>query len=125
VTRRAITRWLVVGATALPALGAVADPGRGVFGLTVAVTAEGLFNPTVQVARVARVDPALPAAKAGIAVGDQVLVVDGKRIPGAKAGELAPLAQGKRAGEQVALVLARADGSQYAVQLTAVRPGRP
>ena len=118
-------RRLMLGAAALMAFGAAAQADRGVFGITIAVTAEGLFNPTVQVARVVQVDPALPAARAGIAVGDQVLVVDGRRIPGATAGDLAPLAQGKRIGESVALVLGRPDGKQYAVQLTAVPPNRP
>jgi S1-C subfamily serine protease len=97
---------------------------RGVFGVTVSVTADGLFNPTVRVARITRVEPGLPAARAGVLAGDEVIEVDHRRIPGARAADLAPLAQGKRVGDEVMLVLARSDGSHYKVRLTAVPSAR-
>lgn len=103
---------------------AAAESARGAFGITVAVTADGWFNPTVRSAKVAKVQPELPAARAGVAVGDQVVEVDGRRVPGANASDLAPLAQGKRVGEPVELLLARPDGSHYRVRLVAVSATR-
>lgn len=122
-------RWSLCVGVALCAAQAEASDGgglpvRGVFGVTVAVTADGWFNPTVRTARIERVEPGLPAARAGVSAGDEVIEVDRRRIPGAKAADLAPLAKGKQVGEQVALVLVRSDGSHYRVQLTAVPSAR-
>ncbi len=122
--RRALLHgaWVVLAAT--PAA-LQAEPARGVFGVTVAVTGNGVFSPTIESARVADVQPGLPAHRAGIAKGDQVLELDGRRIPGATARELAPLAQGKRVGESLAVRLQRPDGSAYAVILVAEPPAAP
>ena len=118
-TRTATSLALLV----VPAV-ASAETERGVFGVTVAVTADGWFNPTVKVARITEVQRDLPAYRAGIAPGDEVVELDGKRIPGAKAIELRPLAKGKRVGERLAVVLQRPDGTSYSAVLVAERPAR-
>lgn len=103
---------------------AAAEPRRGVFGLTLAVSGDGVFNPVVQSARITQVQPGMPAAAAGIGAGDEVVEVDGRRVVGATARELAPLAQGKRVGESVSLVVRRPDGRLYRVTMVAVEPAR-
>lgn len=112
-----------VGALSLAALiggaPAVAEPARGVFGVTLAVRAQGVLNPRVSSATIVDVRHGLPAARAGVLPGDALLEVDGTRVPGATAAQLAPLAQGKRVGERIRLVLARPDGQAYAVELVA------
>lgn len=122
--RRALAQGALALLAASPAA-LQAEPARGVFGVTVAITGNGVFNPTIESARVAEVQPGLPAHRAGIAKGDQVLELDGRRIPGAAARELAPLAQGKRVGESLAVRLQRPDGSAYAVILVAEPPAAP
>lgn len=102
------------------AFSAAAEPANGVFGVTITITTDGIFNPTVQSAKIVKVFEGLPAAKAGLAVGDEVLEVDGQRIPGATAHELAPLTKGKKVGESVALVFARPGKGHYTVELVAV-----
>lgn len=121
---RTLCAALALGCAPAIASDAASASARGVFGVTVSVTADGIFDPTVRVARIARVEPGLPAARAGVAVGDEVLEVDRRRIPGARAADLAPLAKGKQVGEALLLVLARSDGSRYQVQLTAVPAAR-
>ncbi|WP_298827230.1 PDZ domain-containing protein [uncultured Piscinibacter sp.] len=96
-----------------------ADPARGIFGVTVAISGEGWFHPTVRASKVTAVRPGLAAHRAGVAAGDEVLELDGKRIPGATAKDLAPLAQGKRVGERISVRLLRPDGTSYTVILTA------
>lgn len=99
---------------------ASAEPAKGVFGVTITITADGIFNPTVQSAKIVKVFDGFPAAKAGISVGDEVLEVDGQRIPGATAHQLAPLTKGKKVGEIVSLALTRPGRGLYTVKLVAV-----
>lgn len=80
---------------------------RGVFGLSVEIAGDGVFNPVIARARVTSVRPGFPAARAGLRVGDELLEVDGRRVPGATARDLAPLARGKRVGESVAVRVQR------------------
>lgn len=111
---------MAAAALGAPAHSPAADDALGVFGVTVAVRAEGILRPRIGAARIVEVRQGLPAARAGVVAGDQVLEVDGTRVPGASAAELAPLSQGKRVGERIRLVLARPDGAAYAVDLVAV-----
>ena len=104
--------------------GAWAEGERGVFGVTVAITADGLLNPTVRSAKITHVRRDLPAHRAGVSPGDEVLELDGKRIPGASATDLAPLAKGKRVGERLTITLQRPDGKSYSAVLVAEQPSR-
>lgn len=111
---------LICGSVAGSAANSAADPANGIFGITVTISADGVFNPTIQKAEIVEVIAGLPAAKAGLAIGDEVLEVDGQRIPGATAKELAPLTKGKKVGSPVGIVLKRPDGQSYTVTLIAV-----
>lgn len=124
VTRRRRVRFAVLLIAALPVCGSWAqvEPERGVFGVTVAISAEGWLRPTIRAAHIVQVQPGMPAHRAGIASGDEVLELDGRRIPGAAAADLAPLAQGKRIGETLSVLLRRPGGDSYRAVLTADRP---
>jgi putative serine protease PepD len=89
------------------------EPAKGTIGITLSVSADGVLVPSVREVSVLKVTPEGPAAKAGIAAGDKVVEVDGKRVAGASALQLAPLAKGKRPGESVSVVLQRPDGTVY------------
>jgi S1-C subfamily serine protease len=109
-----------LAAACLLAPGQAAEPAHGVYGVTVAVRAEGVLRPRISSARIVDVRSGLPAARAGVVAGDEVLEVDCTTVRGAAAADLAPLSQGKRVGERIRLLLARPDGATYAVDLVAV-----
>ncbi len=122
--RQHVVRVTALLAAALAACSAFAqeEPARGVFGVTVAISAEGVLRPTIRSAHIAQVQIGMPAHRAGIAIGDEVLEIDGRRIPGATAADLAPLAQGKRVGETLNVLLRRPGGDSYRAVLIADRP---
>ena len=80
--------------------------------------------PSIRDVSVVSVVPGGPAAKAGITPGDKVLEVEGKRIVGASALQLAPLAKGKRPGETVSVELQRPDGTVYKTVVTTGPPAK-
>ena len=100
--------------------GQATEADHGIYGMKVTISADGLWNPTIEDAKILAVTPGLPAEKAGIVSGDEVLEVDGIRVPGATSQEMHPLSAGKKIGEHVVLVLKRIDGSTYSVDLIAV-----
>lgn len=100
------------------------EPARGTVGVTLSVSGDGLLVPSVREVSIVDVAPGGPAARAGIAAGDKVLEVNGRRIAGASASTLAPLAKGKRPGESVTVVLQRPDGTVYRTTVVTGPPTR-
>ena len=97
-----------------------AEQEPGSFGFAIEVDSEGfILNPTLKSVTIKSVVPGRPAADAGIKPGDQVLMVEGKQIAGAKARELEPLMK-KNVGETLAVRLQRPTGEVYSVFLVAV-----
>jgi C-terminal processing protease CtpA/Prc len=118
--KRAATSVVIAALLMAQAQLAAAQPRRGIFGVTVAISGDGLFNPVIRSVRITQVQSGMPAAAAGVSAGDQVIEVDGRRVVGSTAKDLAPLAQGKRVGETVKLLLKRSDGQLYRVSMVAV-----
>ncbi|WP_236580641.1 PDZ domain-containing protein [Rubrivivax sp. A210] len=104
-----------------PTMVAVAEESRGIFGLTVKVDSDGVFNPTLKSVLIQSVQSGMPAALAGIVAGDLILEVEGGKVAGAKASTMADR-MNKKPGEQVTLKLRRANGEAYEVTLVAVPP---
>jgi hypothetical protein len=100
---------------------AFADEPKGTFGFTATVDTDGVFNPTLKSVLIGSVQPGLPAARAGIVVGDSVIEVEGVKVAGANAMALANRMK-KKPGETVVLKLQRAGGDTYVVTLTAAAP---
>ncbi|MEY2506011.1 MAG: hypothetical protein QOH01_340 [Verrucomicrobiota bacterium] len=95
---------------------------KGWFGFGVAIKGEGFFlNPILASATVDVVQPKSPAAEKGIAVGDEVLQIEGTDVPGTRALKLRPLMQ-KEVGQTLHLKLKRANGETYSVALVAATP---
>ena len=92
----------------------------GTFGFVAKVDADGWFNPRLKSVLIQSVVPGLPAATAGLAVGDIVVEVDGRAVAGAAASEMADLMK-KTPGQKLNLKLRRPRGDTYTVELTAVR----
>jgi C-terminal processing protease CtpA/Prc len=106
---------------AIAALGVTfsnADAPAGTFGFVAAIDADGIFDPVLKTVTIQKVEPGLPAASAGIAVGDTIIEVEGKQVAGAKAKELEPLMR-KQVGEVLRLKLRRASGESYTVSMVA------
>jgi C-terminal processing protease CtpA/Prc len=93
---------------------------KGYFGFGLGVKGEGMFNPTVKSVTVQSIQPGTPAAEQKIAVGDEIVEVEGVSVPGRKANELKPLME-KKVGEVIHLRLKRANGEIYSVTMTAIK----
>ena len=98
---------------------ASADERTGTFGFVAKVDADGFFNPRLKSVLIQSVAPGMPAAAAGISVGDLVVEVEGRVVMGASASDMATLMK-KAPGQKLALKLRRPRGETYTVELTAV-----
>jgi len=79
-----------------------------------------MFDHTLKSAVIKTVEPGLPAAAAGISPGDTVLEVEGRRVQGSKASDIAALMK-RKAGESVSLKLKRVNGEVYVSALVAAQ----
>lgn len=91
---------------------------RGQFGISLAIEGDSFFNPTLKSVTIAKVVPNSPAAKAGIAVGDQIIEVEGHAVPGTKADVVKPYLL-REVGQVTHIVIRKQGGEQLAVALTA------
>ena len=92
---------------------------RGYFGFVPSAKMSGFkLNPTVDAVHIAKVLPGTPAARAGIAVGDAVLKVDGMDVAGQKAIKLMGMTK-RDIGQTLRVELKRPDGERYTVSLVA------
>jgi S1-C subfamily serine protease len=112
-------RFVVLLAALLVALNSYGAPEKGWFGFGADVSAPGFsFNPTLRSVTVSKVLPGSPAAKGGLAQGDQVIEVEGLPIAGHKAKEVQAVMH-KAVGETLHLKLKRSNGEIYAAALVA------
>lgn len=119
--RRLVAVGLLLAAT-LPLSWAHAadDKEKGWFGLAFDVETEGFsFNPTIQSVKITKVAPASPGAGAGLAAGDQVVVLQGITIAGAKADDL-KAAMKKSVGETLRFKVRRGNAEPFEVPLVAI-----
>ncbi len=122
VSTRRTALVLFAAVTAIASTGpAWADEAKGTLGFAAKVDADGLFSPTLKTVHIQSLQPGLPAALAGVAVGDSILEVDGIKVAGAPAGAMAARMK-KKPGESVQLKLSRPSGETYVVTLVAVAP---
>ncbi len=92
------------------------EPGG--FGFNASVSVNGVFSPTLALVKIAKVLPNSAADKAGIKTGDEIIEIDGHKVPGAKASDIQPL-MAKEVGQTVAMKLKRENGETISVQMTA------
>lgn len=116
---------LVTTATLLAAALCAQAAGKGYLGISVAVEGEGvLWDPTLKSARIAKVAPGSPAARAGIAEGDVIVEIQGRPVAGAKAKDLQPHMD-RGIGQTIHLVLRKPSGALEPVSVVAGPPPRP
>jgi len=102
---------------ALAASFATAQSAGKSLGFSLQVSVDGIFSPKVAKAVVKSVEAGSQAQAAGLAVGDELIRVEGVQVLGAQASDLKPHMQFE-VGKPKKLVLRRADGKEYEVTLT-------
>jgi C-terminal processing protease CtpA/Prc len=102
-------------------LPASAENNSAWFGLDAKVNTKGIsFNPTIRSVNIIKVYPSSPAANAGLAVGDSVVVIQGIVVEGAKANDLKAVMK-KVVGEEIRMKIKRGTAEPYEVKMTAVK----
>jgi C-terminal processing protease CtpA/Prc len=120
--RRSLTVAVLACTAALSLTHAFAQPAQeGWFGIEIKATPKkgSLANPVVESVTLTKVVPGSPAAQKGLAVGDQVMEIEGVAIAGRKPTELQRLAQ-KSVGQSMRLRLKKTNGRSYAVVMVGV-----
>lgn len=108
--KRAVFCFLV-----LAALAHAAETGS--FGVGILVRGSGFFlNPVIKSVTITELEQDMPAARAGVTVGDSLLEVDGRTVPGARASDIRPLLE-RPVGVSTLFKLRRASGEEYSVSL--------
>lgn len=77
------------------------------------------MSPKVKVVRVTAVHPNSPAETAGLRVGDVVMSVNGRKVPGGAAKTLGELMSSFKPGEHLTMQVQRGGNSQIALELIA------
>ena len=91
--------------------------GGGSIGFSLQVSADGVFSPKVSKVSVKTVVAGSQAEAAGLAVGDELIQVEGVTVPGASASVLKPHME-LVARKPKKLRLKRSTGREYEVTLT-------
>jgi len=86
-------------------------------GFSLDISADGFLNPTIVKAVVSSISPGSQAKAAGLAVGDELVRVQGITVPGGSASVLKPLMEFV-VGQPKKLSLRRGDGTEYEATLT-------
>lgn len=126
MNRRLVARRTVAGALAATLAGlpwTVSADERGWIGFALQVDGDGPdTDPVLKSVVVTKVQPASPAAAAGVREGDRLVEVEGRAVQGARARELEPLMR-RQPGEALRLRVER-DG-EGTRELTIVAGRRP
>jgi C-terminal processing protease CtpA/Prc len=92
---------------------------KGYLGIALAVDGEGFFlNPTLKTVTIVKVIAKSPAAAAGIAVGDQIIEIEGQKVQGAKANDLKPYFE-REIGQTVKLIIKKVSGEIQSISIVA------
>ena len=107
-----------IGITALCSTVYASDK-RASFGFGTGVEASGsFFNPTLKKVWIAKIMPDSPAERAGAAVGDVILAMNEKDIPGASGKDMKALMQSFKPGDHLRLKVER-EGKDAIIDIVA------
>jgi len=81
-------------------------------GFKMDVTVSGFFSPEVEKAIIKSVVEGSSAEKEGVEIGDELVAINGCKIPGCSASEAKSMFQ-KSVGEKVVLSMLKPDGKTY------------
>ena len=109
---------LAIVITALCSTASASDK-RASFGFATSIEASGFFlNPTLQKVWISKITPDSPAERAGAAVGDVILTMNEKDVPGASAKEMKSLMGSFKPGDHLLLKVER-DGKETIIDIVA------
>lgn len=117
LNRSGFLRTLIALSFAFTTSFAGAEPAGKSLGFGLQVSAEGLFSPKVTKVVVKSVETGSQAHAAGLAVGDELIRVEGFQVPGAAASDPKPRMEFE-VGKPKKLGLRRPDGKEYEATLT-------
>ena len=104
-------RLLAFACTALLALAAQAA-GKPSIGFSLSIETDGFFSTTLKKVTITAVKPGLPADKAGLQAGDEVLAADDIPIAGTPGSKLSGLMDSVKPGDHLKLRVQRGSGEQ-------------
>jgi len=106
-----MSKRTVVAIAALAAAAAHAA-GKPVIGISFSIETDGFFSTTLKKVTVAAVKPGLPAEKAGVLAGDEIVAANDIPIAGTPGGKLKDVLENARPGDHLKLRVHRASGEQ-------------
>lgn len=111
-------RWLVL---ALTLIAVPAFAGKASFGFATQIETEGFFmSPKVKLVKVTAVHPKSPAEAAGLRVGDIVMAVNGRKVPGGSAKALGELMSSFSPGDHLKMQVQRSGSGLLSLDVIAV-----
>ena len=86
--------------------------GKPVIGISLSIETDGFFSTTLKKVTVTAVKPGLPAEKAGVQAGDEVVAANDIPIAGTPGGKLKDMLENAKPGDHLKLRVHRASGDQ-------------
>ena len=86
--------------------------GKPVIGISFSIDTDGLFSTTLKKVTVTAVKPGLPAEKAGVLAGDEVVAANDIPIAGTPGAKLKDLLENAKPGDHLKLRVHRGSGEQ-------------
>ena len=103
---------LALGAAALVAATTVHAAGKPVIGISFSVETDGFFSTTLKKVTVTTVKPGLPADKAGVQAGDEIVAANDIPIAGTPGGKLKDVLENAKPGDHLKLRVHRGSAEQ-------------
>ncbi|MEY4729403.1 MAG: hypothetical protein RL020_561 [Pseudomonadota bacterium] len=111
-------RIIIALCLALVSTFALAEEGS--IGIGVETSVDGIFSPTLAVAKIIKVIPGSPAESAGVRVGDLITSIEDCKIPGCP-GNKAKSLMAKEPGQTLKLTLLREDKTTQEVMIQVIK----
>ena len=96
-------RLLLAFSALLLSVSAAQAAGKPVIGMSLAVETDGFFSTTLKKVTITAVKPGMPAEKAGLMVGDEVVAANDIPIAGTPGSKLSGVMENAKPGEHLRL----------------------
>jgi S1-C subfamily serine protease len=103
---------LALGIAALLAATVAHAAGKPVIGISFSIETDGFFSTTLKKVTVTAVKPGLPAEKAGVQAGDEIVAANDIPIAGTPGGKLKDVLESARPGDHLKLRVHRGSAEQ-------------
>ena len=105
-------RFVFISFTAFLCITAAQAAGKPSIGFSLAVETDGFFSTTLKKVTITAVKPGLPAEKAGLLAGDEIVAANDLPIAGTPGGKLSELMDNVKPGDHLKLRVHRGSGDQ-------------